>query len=142
MEQVDDGVGAQGLPPPAQRVRRSAEQWRAMVEAQVSSGLSVVEYCGRQQITSSSFYRWRHFLSGAGGARSPWSKRKRSAPSPEGFAAVRVVQNRQPGVGGEVIRLTLCGGRELILPASTPVQRLIELLVALEAKSCGPERER
>jgi hypothetical protein len=41
-----------------------------------------------------------------------------------------------------VIRLALCGGRELILPASTPVRRLVELVMALEDESLKPERER
>ncbi|HSZ56309.1 MAG TPA: hypothetical protein VK797_11650 [Tepidisphaeraceae bacterium] len=138
MEQVNDGGG----PVTSRRVRRSAQQWQALVEAQPSSGLGVGDYCDRHQLSASCFYRWRRCLSEAGGARSPWCRRQRSAPSPEGFAAVRVVQDRQPGVGGEVIRLTLCGGRELILPASTPVRRLVELVMALEDESLKPERER
>jgi hypothetical protein len=152
MEQVNNGGGGQVAP---HRVRRSAQEWRALVEAQPSSGLGVEEYCDRHQLSASCFYRWRRCLSGTGGARSPWSKPKRSA-SPEGFAAVRVVQEHRKsprpselGAGSEVIRLTLAGGRELILPASMPLERLVELLTALEDKSSrledesrGPERER
>jgi transposase-like protein len=138
MEQVNDGGG----PVTSRRVRRSAQQWQALVEAQPSSGLGVGDYCDRHQLSAGCFYRWRRCLSEGGGARSPWCRRQRSAPSPEGFAAVRVVQDRQPGVGGEVIRLALCGGRELILPASTPVRRLVELVMALEDESLKPERER
>ena len=151
MEQVSEAGGGQVVP---HRVRRSARQWRALIDAQPSSGLGVEEYCDRHQLSPSCFYRWRRCLSSTGGALSPWSKSRRAAP--EGFAAVRVVQEHhksprpsEPGGGPEVIRLALAGGRELILPASTPVKRLAELLMALEDKasrpedeSRGPERER
>lgn len=63
--------------------------------------------------------------------------KRRRLPAIQGFAAVQVAQD--PGeprsLPGESIRLRLAGGRggrELILPESMPVRRLVELLVALE----------
>ena len=147
MEQTDEG-SAGGLS--SRRVRRSPEQWRALVQAQPSSGQSVEEYCRRHQVTPSSFYRWQQFLTGNTGATSPWAKPKRpSAPVITGFAAVHLKQDPEPGSApGDSIRLLLAGGRELILPASMPTARLVELLVALEgmplrveSKPAKPERE-
>ena len=44
-------------------VRRTWEEWRALVERQRESGLSVSEFCCREQTTENSFYRWRRRLS-------------------------------------------------------------------------------
>ena len=147
MEQVDT---IQALQSPNLRSNRLPEQWRGVIEAQRRSGLCVEAYCRQQQITPSCFYRWRRFLSQTTGAASPWMGQKRRrqstssvglAPAIEGFAAVRVAaQTNVPRtLGDESIRLSLSGGRELILPVSMPVQRLAELLMALELS--GQERE-
>lgn len=59
----------------------------------------------------------------------------------DGFAAVRVVRDAggeprssssSSSSRGEPIRLMLAGGREMILPASMPIGRLVELAVTLE----------
>jgi hypothetical protein len=147
MEQADEGIGGESLP---RRVRRSPEQWRALVEGQPASGQRVEEYCRGHQVTPSSFYRWQQFLSGNTGATSPWAKPKsRPLPAIAGFAAVHLKQDPEPRSSpGDSIRLMLAGGRELILPASMPAGRLVELLVALESmpsrlesKPAKPERE-
>lgn len=125
-------------------MRRSSEQWRGLIEAQPSSGQGVEEYCRQRQVTSSCFYRWRRFLTGTTGASSPWANPKpRSLPAIAGFAAVHLKQDQgEPRSSpGDSIRLILAGGRELILPASMPTGRLVKLLVGLESKPTGPERE-
>jgi hypothetical protein len=64
---------------------------------------------------------------------SPTGQRKRRhAAAIDGFAAVRVVQERGEPWPSEPMRLMLAGGRELRLPASMPARRLVELLAALE----------
>ena len=147
MEQVDE---IQALSSPNLRAKRLPEQWRVVIEAQRGSGLGVEAYCRQQQITPSCFYLWRRFLSQTTGAASPWMGQKRwrqsissvgLAPAIEGFAAVRVAAqtNAPRTLGDESNRLSLSGGRELILPVSMPVQWLAELLMALELS--GPERE-
>jgi len=116
---------------PRQRVARSVEQWRSLIEAQPGSGLGVEPYCRQHGISGSSFHRWRKLLMGATGTPSAWSKKRRRAPAVGTFATVRVVEDGgEPP--GESIRLRMAGGRELILPASMPAERLADLLVALE----------
>jgi transposase-like protein len=140
MEQGDNGSAGEASP---RRSKRSPEQWRALVAAQPSSGLAVEQYCRRHELTSSCFYRWRRFLTGTTGTTSPWaSSKRRRLPPVQGFAAVHVAQNPKPRpLQDESIRLRLAGGWELILPASMPTGRLVELLVALESKPCGRERD-
>ena len=51
-----------------------AELWRKRVEFQLGSGLSVAEYCGREGISTASFYAWKRRL---GVSRSTFGKRSR-----------------------------------------------------------------
>jgi hypothetical protein len=122
------------------RVTRSPEQWRALIQAQPASGLGVEDYCRLHQLTSSCFYRWRRFLAGSPTASSPWMGQKKNRPSatPTGFAAVRVLPEARPL--DEPIRLRLATGRELLLPASIGMDRLAELVMALDAGPAGPNR--
>lgn len=42
-----------------QRVNRSVEQWRALLQAQQASGLSQESYCLAEGVSSTSFAKWR-----------------------------------------------------------------------------------
>ena len=42
--------------------RRSAEQWRALIEAQARSGLSQAAFCEREGLCAGSFWNWRRRL--------------------------------------------------------------------------------
>lgn len=41
------------------RVRRTVAEWREVIEAQESSGLSVLAFCEREKLSRSAFTRWR-----------------------------------------------------------------------------------
>ncbi len=56
------------------RIRRSAEQWRSLIDDQASSGLSQVAFCKREKIAPSSFAKWKRKLS------TPGSKRQELTP--------------------------------------------------------------
>jgi transposase-like protein len=159
MDEIDDiaasdHAGSRGTG----RVRRSPEQWRELIAGQLGSGLGVGAFCQHHQITSSCFYRWRRFLAGEGQTHhpggqgsSPWAGRKKhrqdaglveakaspplvKASPPPGFVRVAVADTSS---NDGPIRLVLRGGRELILPASMPIDRLAELIMALEKTDFG-----
>jgi len=48
--------------------RRTAEQWKALLERQAASAQSVEAFCRGESITTASFYRWRTRLSETAGA--------------------------------------------------------------------------
>ena len=48
------------------RARRSAAQWRALLERQTGSGQSIEAFCRAQSVSAASFYRWRRRLSEGG----------------------------------------------------------------------------
>ena len=43
----------------SKRVRRSADDWRAILAKQRSSGLSQAAFCRREAIALSTFARWK-----------------------------------------------------------------------------------
>ncbi|MBN6741580.1 hypothetical protein JKG47_13725 [Acidithiobacillus sp. MC6.1] len=46
--------------------RRSAAQWRALLDAQATSGLSVGTFCRKVSVCMASFYRWQGVLQNDG----------------------------------------------------------------------------
>ena len=48
--------------------RRSAAEWRALLDAQATSGLSVGTFCRKVSVCPASFYRWQGVLEGHGDA--------------------------------------------------------------------------
>ena len=48
------------------RVRRTAAEWRQLIEAQKASGLSVLAFCEREKLSRSAFARWRRELERGG----------------------------------------------------------------------------
>jgi len=44
------------------RIRRSAEVWRELIARQSSSGMAVPEFCRREGLNASVFWRWRSRL--------------------------------------------------------------------------------
>jgi transposase-like protein len=54
--------------------RASGEQeayWRGVIGRQKQSGLSIAEFCRREQISPASFYNWRRRLRGSMEERTP-----------------------------------------------------------------------
>src|SRR5690554_7316247 len=57
---ADHPINAPASPP--RRQRRDASQWRALVEQQRESGLSVRAFCQQHALDTMSFYAWRRRL--------------------------------------------------------------------------------
>ena len=99
--------------------------WRDAIRRQADSGLSIREFCRREQISESSFHERR---------RTFRQRDARRPAAPPAFLPV-VVRDQQPAEvtpdSGLVIELR--GGRRLCLPGSTPALRVAELIRALEA---------
>jgi transposase-like protein len=59
------------------RIRRSAPVWRELIAKQASSGLKVQEFCQREGLNASVFWRWRSRLT-----RSQGGGQVRARPQP------------------------------------------------------------
>jgi hypothetical protein len=96
-----------------------ADAWRQHIKTQLASGQSVRAWCRQNDCAEHAFYWWR--------ARLGLSAGKRRPVKPLGFAQVIV---NQPTA--EPVRLRLAGSRELILPATMPLEQVAKLIRALE----------
>jgi hypothetical protein len=112
-------------------VNETAEAWRERITAQRASGQSIRAWCGENGQHEHQFYSWRSKL---GLSPQPGLRRQRRRMVQQGFAEVVVDRPVSQQVGlVEPIRLVLCGGRELLLPASMPMERIAKLAALIEA---------
>jgi len=107
----------------ANKQRDSAKEvlWRKRLQRFASSGLSVRDFCKRENVTESAFYAWRRTIGERDGASN-------SEP-----AFVPAVINGQ-AQNDEPLVLALSGGMKLHFPSATPAQRVAELVRALQTQ--------
>ncbi|HEY1683248.1 MAG TPA: hypothetical protein VGG19_00675 [Tepidisphaeraceae bacterium] len=108
-------------------VNGTAEAWRQRIAMQRSSGQSIRAWCRQNNLHEHAFYWWRSRL---GLSPKLPARRQRRASKPIRFAEVVV---GRPVT--EPMRLCLGGGRELLLPASMPVDQVAQLISALEVSA-------
>ena len=112
-----------------------ARLWRERVMTQQASGQRVRTWCRENGCHEHSFHWWRARL-----GLSPVACKGVDPVTPVGFARV-VVKSGESGAGmnpADPIRVSLIGGREVILPLSMPVERIARLLRAIEGASSEP----
>lgn len=111
----------------AEEKNTTARRWRERIVAQQASGQSIRAWCQDNGCHEHAFYWWRAKL-----GLSPVTARGRVKPDtvkPVGFARVVV----RPTKGGDdTIRLSLLGGRELMLPASMSIEQVATLVRTIE----------
>jgi transposase len=110
----------------ANKQRDAAKErfWRDVLRRHAASGLSVRAFCRRKKLTESAFYAWRRTVDERNG-----EVKSQQAPA---FLPMMVTD---PLARGTSIEMELAGGRILRLPESMPVERLAELVRALEAST-------
>lgn len=102
--------------------RRSGEReafWREQVAKQTESGMGVRAFCQARDLSEASFYAWRRTL----------QLREAEAKMPQ-FVPLQVA-TMLPTSSGLIVELR--GGRQLRVPETMPVERLVALLRGLEA---------
>jgi len=107
---------------------KTADAWRERIAAQRASGQSIRQWCRGNACHEHSFYWWRARLNlrpaGAAG-RGRGNAGAGAIP----FAEVVVRAAAQP------LCLRLIGGRELVVPASMPVEQVAKLIRLVEGLS-------
>lgn len=106
----------------AQHQRDPAKEasWRGALQRFISSGLSVREFCRREQLTESSFYAWRRTISERNATRSPEPV----------FVPALITPTHEPALA-----LELPGGCVLHFAGPTAAEQLADLILALQARS-------
>ncbi len=109
---------------------RLEKRWRGLVMRQPKSGLGVRGFCLREGIPESSFYALRRELQLRSRVRLAGS----GAPGMPAFVPMQV-EVRPPLGRDDGIVIELGHGRSLRLPPQMPVDRITELVRAVEAAS-------
>ena len=107
-------------------VNGTADAWRERIAAHGDSGQSIRAWCRENNCHEHSFYWWRSRL-----GLSPQSVTKRPRRPARAIKFAEVVVDR---AASESVCPRLNGGRELVLPASMPVEQLAKLIHAVEAQ--------
>jgi hypothetical protein len=69
-------------------------RWRAIVDRQAASGLSVREFCAKQHVSEPSFYGWRRKLVGGRRAKTKQSARPaRKSPDKRSFIPLALMDS-------------------------------------------------
>ena len=102
------------------KINGKADAWRQRIDSQRSSGQSIRAWCRQNHCAEHAFYWWR--------AKLGLSARTQSLGKPLAFARVMI---QSPTA--EPIRLQLGGQREVIFPATMPVEQVAKLVHAIEA---------
>lgn len=108
------------------------EYWQELIEAQASSGMSVLEYCLKRKVSTASFYGWKRRL--AGRTSKPTAaamKLVNNRPGASNFVAIDLPA--MPGVPSSHCEVLLVDGRRVRIPAGFDRESLIDLLAALGA---------
>ena len=105
--------------------------WRDTLKQFAAGGQSVRQFCAARRLKETAFYFWRREIQRRDG-QAP-ARGQRSTPRPVAFAKVLVQPPIAPAAEADP-RLRLGGGRELLLPAAWPVERLAALLHAIEGR--------
>ena len=90
-----------------------------------ASGQSIRAWCRENSHHEHAFYWWRSRLGLS--PKSTTNGSERGPVEPLGFAEVVI-----DGAASEAMRLRLGGGRELLLPASMPIESIAKLVHAIE----------
>lgn len=122
-----------------QRDVAKERRWREVMRRFARSKLSVRAFCQSEKLAESAFYFWRRELAQRDGKAPASQQMLNAAPTLPNFLPARVTD---AALHQASIALELIGGRVLRLPASMPVQRIAELVLALEAPSLVAEDAR
>lgn len=93
------------------RIMRSQEQWRAIIKAQQASGLTIVDYCQQNELSTTSFY----------------AVKKKLRLSSTSFVRAKITQQVEVVEAPASIMLTV-GKVNVTLPATTSATYLSQLL--------------
>lgn len=108
-----------------------ARVWGARLRRQRGSGLSIAEFCRREDVSQASFFHWRRRL---GEAHGKGRRSGRSSPRPT-FLPVEIAALPPPAQ----IEIELPGGAVVRLPAGAADDLIASAIAAVAAATRGPQ---
>ena len=108
----------------SQRDMAKEAYWREVLKQFSASGLSVREFCKREQITESAFYAWRRTIGERNDART------------SGPAFVPAVVTKE-AASESTIAIELAGGCVLRFSGANATEQLADLIMAMQSRCEG-----
>jgi hypothetical protein len=99
-------------------------RWRSLLARQRTSGMTVRAFCAKERIAESAYYAWRREI----------GLRDREKTAGKAAFVPLVMPTGAAEAEGQII-IELRGERVLRLPAALPVERVVELVRAIEGAS-------
>jgi uncharacterized protein (DUF2126 family) len=116
-----------------QRDPRKEVFWRGVLARFAKSGLSIRAFCRRERFAEPTFYAWRRVVAERDAEpRHAQRPRTKCQTASQAFVPLVVCDNPSRAADGG-ITVELRGGRVLRLPTMIAVERLGELIRAVEA---------
>jgi len=104
--------------------------WRGVLRRHAASGLTIRSFCHRERLTESAFFAWRRTIGERDSEVKSPTRRGERLRRPAFLPVLVDGDSRRDSA----ITIELAGGRALRLPEATPIQRLVDLVNALEAR--------
>lgn len=118
------------------RGRRAEREryWRGVIKKQRASGLSVAEFCRRNDVSVALFYRWRRRLA----ERDAGDSRKDTGPPDraEGDVVAQFIPIELPPPPAAAFEIVRPDGCRVLVPPGFEAADLREILRVLEEISC------
>lgn len=105
--------------------------WRRILRGQRHSGLSIREFCRKQQVPESAFYHWRSELRRRGQEQE---QRRQRPTATAAFVPVHVTHDARPAAPGR-IEIVLSDGRRIRVMAPVDRAALADVLAVLATAS-------
>lgn len=107
------------------RKYRSADEWKALIEEQLSSGQTGIGFCNERGLSAKTFYKQRKRLGYPG---RPVASAPASVGQPAGFVQVQPARSRTVSTSNLILHYRDC---QLALPTGTDAAFVVELMRAL-----------
>ncbi len=117
------------------RGRRAEREryWRSVIERQQASGLSVAEFCRRNDVADALFYRWRRKLAELDEREGPSQEAQENGGAVAQFVPIEI----SPPPAAEGFEIVRPDGLRILVPARFEADALRELLLAIrEVPGC------
>jgi len=115
------------------RRRRSASEWRRLIDQHCRSGQTVKAFCAKHDVSQASFYSWRRHLGGQPTPPEGEASRPDRSPPPGSAGFVRLEPEGE--ASGEAIEVRFACGATLRCSSS----QLPELVRSLKGEADGDE---
>ena len=122
-----------------ERIAAAEQRWRERIAEQAASGLTVRDFCRREQLPESAFYFWRREVARRAAERKaklPARRKRRTGAKVGVLSPPRFLPVTSEAFGFAGIEIMLADGRRVRVTGGCDVETLRQVLAVLENRPC------